>query len=56
MFFFICFKHKIEVEVDKMHFECAQNAEKVSQSPKFSLALSMYSSDFEHKIEVTRSR
>ena len=28
----------------------------VSQSPKFSLSLFMYSSDIEHKTEVTRSR
>ena len=36
-------------EADKMHFKCAQNTGDVSQSPaEFSLALSMYSSDFKH--------
>ena len=47
------FKHGIEVNCN---LNVPKLQETVSQSPKFSLALSMYSSGFMHKKEVTRSR
>ena len=42
------------VKADKINLKCPQIAGNFSQSPKFSLALSMYSSDFRPKTEVNQ--
>ena len=58
--FLIDFEHRIEITTVQTLIKRTLNVPKMQKmflnSPKFSLALYMYSSDFKHKFEVIRSR